>query len=285
MRDTAEAQLPSSLREVQLDFFFDLGEHLDLDQDEGGPDLVGAGQQDISSKSLCVLAQDLRRLDLKIKADATLFWPIQGETSFPTLESLSVMFFPMTPSGTWYFRGPNGRGAETTGYQATADMYPPLTDDNAEDARWHDQEVMAQDVRASEDVRRCPNEYTMSPFLEGFARAAQTMQSLRAFSLWSPLACGLAWVISYAKLGEPSTVYSPEHDFCKSRQLWWKVGDWRPDVELHQLFQTIGRLQHDEEVLEYSNEEETPGDNCLPDQETFVESLAAMPSIGLERSF
>jgi hypothetical protein len=280
----AAAQLPPALREVQLDFFFDLGEHLHLDQDEGGPELVAAGHQDLFSKNLCVLTRSLKRLDLKVKADITLFWPVQGETAFPSLELLSVMFFPITPSGAWYFRGPSGRGAETTGHQITDDMYPPLTDDNAEDAQWHYEE-MPQAMRAPEDFRRFPNEHTMHPFLEAFAKAAQTMQSLKAFSLWSPLARGLAWGIAYAKPGEPATIYSPERDFCNSRQLWWKVGDWRPDSELHQLFQNIGRLQHGEEVLEYWNEGEAPGQNHLPDQETFVESLAAMPSIRLERAF
>jgi hypothetical protein len=118
----ATAQLPPALREVQLDFFFDLSEHLHLDENEGGPDLVGTGQGDPFSKSLHVLAQGLKRLDLKVKADATLFWPVQGETPFLNLETLNVMFFTITPSGSWYFRGRAGRGAETTGYQITDKM-------------------------------------------------------------------------------------------------------------------------------------------------------------------
>ncbi|KAJ4379328.1 hypothetical protein N0V86_005373 [Didymella sp. IMI 355093] len=272
----ATAQLPPALREVQLDFFFDLSEHLHLDEDEGGPDLVGTGQGDPFSKSLCVLAQGLKRLDLKVKADATLFWPVQGQIPFPNLETLNVMFFPITPSGSWYFRGPAGRGAETTGYQITDKMYPPLIDDDPEDAQWHNEDVL-QAIRDPEAFRQIPNEHIMHSFLEAFAKAAQSMQSLKAFSLWSPLARGLAWGIAYARPGEPATVYTPGQDFRDYRHIWWKVGDWRPDGELHQLFQNIGRSQYGETLLEYWNVGEEPGENHLPDQETFEESLAALP--------
>jgi hypothetical protein len=142
-----------------------------------------------------------------------------------------------------------------------------------------------QAIRAPEAFRHIPNEHIMHPFLEAFAKAAQTMQSLKAFSLWSPLARGLAWGIAYARPVEPATVYSPGHDFRDYRQIWWKVGDWRPDGELHQLFQNIGRSQYGETLLEYWNVGEEPGENHLTDQETFEESLAALPLIRLERRF
>lgn len=106
---------------------------------------------------------------------------------------------------------------------------------------------------------------------------------MKALTLWPPLACGLAWGIAHARPGEHATVFSPGSDFCDSRQLWWKVGSWRPDDELHRLFQDIGHIQHDGEMLEYWNE----GDegSFLPGQETFVESLAALPLTRLERRF
>lgn len=129
----AEAKLPSSLREVQLDFFYDLREYLYGEEQGGGRDLAGPGRHDLFSKSLGVLAQDLKRLDLRIKADATLFQPLQDGAPFPNLETLSIMFHPMTPSGSWYFRGLAGRGANVTGYQVIDDMYPPLTSDDPRD--------------------------------------------------------------------------------------------------------------------------------------------------------
>ncbi|KAF9694881.1 hypothetical protein EKO04_006886 [Ascochyta lentis] len=271
-----EAQLSLSLRDVQLDFFNDLRTHLQVEEG-GGLDLVSPATQDFFSSSLRVLGKGLRRLDLRVKADASLFWPDQGSASFPNLESLSVMFHPMTPSGSWYFCGANGKGASDVGYQVTDAMYPPLESNNPQDANWHFEETLDA-VKAPVYFRGVPNEGTLNPFLEAFAKAASTMHALRVFTLWSPLANGLGWGISYARPGERATFYSPDDDFSLSRQLWWRVGNWRPESELHKLFQGIGRLKYDKEVVEHWNEES--GGSALSNQEVFTESKAALTVSG-----
>ncbi|KAG9233483.1 hypothetical protein BJ875DRAFT_43995 [Amylocarpus encephaloides] len=47
----------------------------------------------------------------------------------------------------------------------------------------------------------------------------------------------------------------PGESYLDSRQLWWKVGKWRPDAELHNLFQQIGK-NRGEKLIEYWE------DNC-----------------------
>jgi len=41
-------------------------------------------------------------------------------------------------------------------------------------------------------------------------------------------------------------------NFSKSRQMWWRVAKWRPDPQLHHLFQKIGK-EHEEHLIEYWN--------------------------------
>jgi hypothetical protein len=272
----AKVRLPATLRNVQLDFLNDLGEHLHAEEG-GGPDLVSPATHDLFSSSLRILASNLRRLDLRLKSDPTLFWPAQDSASFPNLEFLHVMFHPMTPSGSWYFLGVDGKGGDDVGFHVTNTMYPPLDPSDPLDANWHFEDI----VDATDSpvyFRQVPNEETMHPFLEAFAVAAGKMHALRAFSLWSPLAHGVAWGIAYARPGERATLYCPSDDFSSSRQLWWKVRHWRCGPSLHKLFQDIGRAEHGEALLEHWNAE--ANDTAWTDQETFIESTAAFPTSG-----
>jgi hypothetical protein len=272
----AEKKLPATLRNVQLDFLNDLEEHLQAEEG-GGLDFVSPATCDLFSSSLRSFASNLRRLDLRLIADSALFWPVEdgAVACFPNLEFLNIMFHPMAPLGSWYFHGIDGEGQYDVGYQVTENMYPPLNSSDRRDANWHFQESYGSTI-APRCFRNVPNEEMMHPFLEAFAKAAGNMHALRAFSLWSPLAWGNAWGIAYARPGEQPTLYSPSAACSSSRQLWWKVGRWRPRASLHELFQDIGRAGYGEELLEHWNDD----DGGWTDRETFTESLAAFPSLG-----
>ena len=275
----AQAQLPTMLREVQLDFFHDLSEHMLTEERGGGPDLAGPATYDVFSSSLCLLAQRLSRLDLRVKADASLFQSTLDETPFSNLQHMSIMLHPMTPSGSWYFCGTDGQGASDVGYQVTNDMYPPLDANDPEDANWHDRDVTTvSDL--PETFRQIPNDITMNPFLEAFAKLALTMRELKAFCLWSPLAGQRAWGIAYAAPGEESPFYEYDGWSTSEPRLWWKVGTWTPEQDLHNSFQEIGRARHGKEPLEYWNSEK--GGTALEYRETFEESSAALPTSGPE---
>lgn len=70
-------------------------------------------------------------------------------------------------------------------------------------------------------------------------------------------AADYAWGISYA---EPSPVpglrvATDSSPPCPSRQLEWMTGNWRPDDELHSVFQGIGRDKHGKELRELWTED------------------------------
>lgn len=49
-------------------------------------------------------------------------------------------------------------------------------------------------------------------------------------------------------------------DFAASRQMWWYVGRWHPDLELLDLFCQIGRQEHGEQlVLHWGDPFTNPG--------------------------
>ncbi|KAJ4312200.1 hypothetical protein N0V94_007569 [Neodidymelliopsis sp. IMI 364377] len=217
-------------------------------------------------------------------ADETLFWPADGSTPFwPKLESLSVMFHMVSPSGAWYFEGPIDVGAKE-GFEIVETSYPLLENMDEDDKsdfdfdwgfEWDDHRVFAQ-------YRVEPNNKTMVPFLTAFAKAAALMPSLKEVALWSPLMFGpdhvreynsfdweevshytqgeLAWGMSYAKPRTQAFNKAIGKDFAAFRQIWWYTGRWRPDLELLHLFQQIGFQEHGEQLSVYWGEEFTnPG--------------------------
>jgi hypothetical protein len=184
------------------------------------------------------------------------------------MESLSVHFYLASPSGAWYFCGPDGEGRDAEGYQITSAMYPSLTPISS-DKEWdhekgenglHDWEGVAASFR----VR--PIEETLTPFLTAFTKAAQAMHRLRRAVLWTSMtwAAGdvddaydtstfdapaeisschtspLAWGIAFAQGGEEAFSTRPGISFADERQIWWKTGRWQPSPSLHQEFQQIG---------------------------------------------
>lgn len=157
----------------------------------------------------------------------------------------------------------------------TDDMYPPLEDGSARDLLWHNEETLYRTNDHVPKFRVVTIEETMQPFLGAFAKAASNMQALKAASLWAPLD-GLAWGVAYAKPGELTTLYGPPgENKSPVRQLWWRVGPWRPNTSLHKLFKDIGHKEHGEDLVEHWNVE--PYGDALLDQEAFQESLAAFP--------
>ena len=98
-------QLPD-LSHANLDFIYPIRKADWVDQRLQMPNLVKPAIYDPFSSSLRLLSYQLRTMKLRVVADETLFWPADGSTpSWPNLESLSVMFHPVSPTGAWYFEG------------------------------------------------------------------------------------------------------------------------------------------------------------------------------------
>jgi len=66
----------------------------------------------------------------------------------------------------------------------------------------------------------------------------------------------MAWVLQYCAPGELSVVdYNPRR-ISECREIQWNIGDWRPDAELHFMFQQIGREQHGDALKERWDDDE-----------------------------
>jgi hypothetical protein len=290
------ASLPDSLQRIRLDFLHDLQFSTYIDHLTPQPDMVSPAANDLFSTSLHHLSHHLRRLHLRVVADETLFWPKDNCTPFwPKLESLIVMFHMVSPLGQWYFIGPNGEGRHTASVEITDASYPPL------ETTPYDEEMDAQitwngyreDTNISNTrIRIAPNDTTIRPFLSAFAKASSNMRALQEAMLWCPLVWDpndedggetetdwlsencpgprtLGWGIHYQAPGEcDCTIQGGQLRLrTKVPQLWWKVGKWRPDPELHELFQQIGRTPWGD-GLEESWDDECSGQG-LVDREYF----------------
>ncbi|KAL1591765.1 hypothetical protein SLS60_011764 [Paraconiothyrium brasiliense] len=272
----------SSLRHVELDLLYPLDQAEYIDQRGSLPNLVKPAAFDPFSTSLRVLSFQLRTMKLCVVADETLFWPAGGDGSppaWPNLESVDVMFHVAAPSGSWYFQGLPGVGS-VDGFDVTNDMYPPLT---TTDVDTHD-DVLAMEAKFDDQqrivqYRVSPNERILIPFLTASARALAHMPSLKDAQIWSPLTlnlslledeegygsfdttqvtnfsdadhAGLAWGMAYRKPGVKAFDSWNGEDFCASRQLWWRVGKWRPGSALHGLYRQIGRERYGDQLKEY----------------------------------
>ncbi|KAL9617419.1 MAG: hypothetical protein Q9160_007776 [Pyrenula sp. 1 TL-2023] len=194
------ATLPQTLRQAQLDFLHPLFEAERIDQTEKVPNLVAPAPYDPFSFSLRSLSYQLRKLELKLVADATLFWPTSVSANgtstppWPNLESVCILFHVSSPSGRWYFGGPHGEGLETEGYEVpdSGASYPPLSDTSS-DRSW-DEDFSENGLDTStitvRKFRVCPNNEVLVPFLTAFAKAASSpnsMPALREACLWAPL--------------------------------------------------------------------------------------------------
>jgi hypothetical protein len=246
------------------------------DQREILPNLILPRQYDPFSTSLRVLSYQLETMVLQVTADQTLFWPTDGTAPhWPNLRYLNVFFYAYSPSGEWYFQGPQGEGSDTSpGYEITQAHYEPM-EANATD-RYHDgiYNITYEAADTKTQFRIVPIDKTLRPFLIAFANAANNMPSLRKALLWTGLEfcpgdvysyykelstemsnaawqSDLGWGIAYAKPGEDVDMKGIGHKDCASRQFWWMTQDWQPDATLHSLFDKIGRFQHGNEAIHH----------------------------------
>ncbi|KAJ4301307.1 hypothetical protein N0V90_003398 [Kalmusia sp. IMI 367209] len=244
-------RLPPSLQVMQLDFINEIHKSVQ-EQIRQMPDLVAPRSFDPFSSSLRILSHYLRRMDLHVVADKTLFWPCDGGTpSWPNMEFLAVLFHIAAPSGEWYFQSPLGEGKHDAGLHL-AEYAAYLSFDEEHDEEWCYQE------RDSYPYARCtfrvvPIDEHLAPFLDAFARAATNMPRLVEAWLWAPLSFnpedmseeqdseimemyeGLnsGWGIVYNAPGAPDTT---GNGVTTTRRIRWRVGPWSPSSELRQSF-------------------------------------------------
>lgn len=268
-------QLPTSLRHVDLDFIYPIGEADWMDQRLQMPNLVKPAIHDPFSSSLRIISYQLRTMKLRVVADESLFWPTDGSTpSWPNLESLSVMFHPASPSGAWYFEGScDVDTGPNEGFEINDSSYPPLecTDEDGNADYQVDWDFDFDSHRLYAQYRVRPVNKTLLPFLTAFAKAAALMPSLKEAALWSLLMFypkdmeeyegfdykevshvvegELAWGVAYTSPRIQGFTDAIGEDFAAFRQMWWYVGDWRPDPELLDLFRQIGRQEQDDEQI------------------------------------
>ncbi|KAF1972014.1 hypothetical protein BU23DRAFT_555527 [Bimuria novae-zelandiae CBS 107.79] len=280
------AELPSTLRQAQLDFLWPLSSAERIAHDEALPNLVEPNVYDPFSNSLRLLASGLRRLELKVVADVSLLWPIDGATSYPNLESVCILLHMSSPTGRWYFDGPQGHGHDAQGLEINDQSYPPLEDSTDDEALDEEADDLGLDTEVIEpkEFRVSPNDELLPPFLAAFAQAASKMPKLKEACLWSPLRwdapedfgdvtdvarhtdCPLAWGITYIAPRTLGFHYEGQH-YSESRQLFWMTGSWRPRDELRDLFSRIG--DQNAELLEYWGLEACGGKEKLPLRDPF----------------
>ena len=128
-------------------------------------------------------------------------------------------------------------------------------------------------------VRIVPNDTALRPFLTAFAKAASNMMALQEAVLWCPLTWDpkdeddyedgsewlpknnvdmtkLAWGVHYQGINELNFTRQGRHVPTKVPLLWWKVGKWRPDPELYELFLQIGHSTGVNDLEEHWEDED-----------------------------
>jgi hypothetical protein len=285
--------MPKSLQRIELNSFCRLSMNIwdYIDHRKPMPNLISPLSKDSFSNNIRISSYHLKELTLHVQADETLFWPEDNSTPiWPHLQLVSIMFHIVSPSGAWYFEGLRGEGRDTLGYAVNDASYPPLehTDEDEDD----EFEVEECGRRSFEEhysfqYRISPNEKVLRPFFSNFAKAAANMPALRQAVLWSLLRFdvdggepderepfmldysefprdryqhgdleNLAWGLAYYKPNYRSYfTNNPAEFFSNARRIWWKVGKWRPDPELHDLFQQIGRREHGKALEEHWKDE------------------------------
>jgi hypothetical protein len=284
--------IPSQLKQLELDFFCPgAREAMTIHHYNAQPNLVSPASRDPFSTSLRILSYHLQEICLRVQADDSLFWPDDGSTpTWPHLQRVFIMFHMVAPSGAWYFDGPKGEGGELIGYELDDSAYAPVEvnddmgDPDCEDVTADD---LCFDSYSYFNFRVRPNNEVLRPFLSSFAKAAANMPDLRQAILWSPLkwnihgggddyppsmfdyfappeSSDLAWGLAYyVPTAGGAFRTNPGEACCKTRQIWWKVGEWRPDLELHASFQEIGRTRYGKGLKEHW-EDDAYGTGLVP---------------------
>ena len=238
------------------------------------PNLIGTAPHDVFSSNIHLLAHNLRKLQLRVVADESLF-SNPTLTSFANMESLDVMFHPVHPSGSWYFKGPEGEGEDTVGRDITSNDYPSL-EANGDESEFHfrlEDEGDRRSTTEPAEFRIVPVDEKIVPLFAAFAKAAATMPRLKEAALWSHLMWApgdleveyqpedlvdapeagqfLGFGVQYLKPKEKVWSSRRGENFSASRQMWWSVGKWRPDKELHGLCKNIGSQEHGDALIQY----------------------------------
>lgn len=181
---------------------------LDMSVDDGDgarhqllpmPNLIYPSGYDPLGSSLRTWSQRLTNFVVKGVFNEALFWPHALETTFSHPQWLNLKDFYVqlerhTPSGWWYFM-PKGKPKFGTPPRNPAedpnDLPQPFTDNPIDGADPFDKRAEdAWDCRQGyfmplEDIftRNVPNEDTMQPLLEGWAKALRSMPSLQRATL------------------------------------------------------------------------------------------------------
>ncbi|KAF1948138.1 hypothetical protein CC80DRAFT_541153 [Byssothecium circinans] len=245
------AALPSPMRNVVLDFSYHLGDTVDIDQREPVPNMVQPSPYDHFSSSLRLLAYQLR------------------------------LFHMTSPTGSWYFQGPQGEGRTTPSSTITTSAYPPFV----RNEEFCEYDVEDHGLRwcnfTTTQFRVVSIDENIVPFMTAFAKAATNMQNLKEAALWCPLAfqavdidrayedaelnpdsmpdiamrldIELAWGLAYAAPGQRALHVSPGIQKASYRPFWWHFGLWRSSGKLHGLLKCIGGKG---EVVEYWEHDE-----------------------------
>ncbi|KAL5388903.1 hypothetical protein DPSP01_002609 [Paraphaeosphaeria sporulosa] len=262
----------SGLRVARLNFLAPLA--VAFEQREPFPDLVSPARHDPLSSSLRVLSYQLRRFSVIALIDPTLFWPAEGASQFwPNLQTLHVMFQIVSPSGDWYFNF-SDKGGSKQGYEIKETDYPPYAETELDrtNLRHCDEVGWANFIHQKE--RTVPNDETLVPLLQSFARATSFMPRLKQAILWAPVRSNAmgeykkkkgvytnnVWGLVYTSPDTEGFMDCRGHQVEGNRQLWWQVANWRPDKATHEMLRQIGKDKHGEDIAEYWEHDYTISD-------------------------
>ncbi|USP75704.1 hypothetical protein yc1106_02978 [Curvularia clavata] len=257
-------KFPRSLQRAHLDFLNPLSRVLQIHHAQPLPDLVAPFRNDLFSSSLRLLCQNLRFLQLRCIIDESIFLQEDGAVSiWPNLEQLDLMFHPARPNGTWYFHAADGRGSDSVGFPVTDAHYPPYKTTELDKEMDELCEKGGYSIGYDDGMRfRTEPHKRLRPLLEGFAKAAIQMKQLKEAVIWFPLILDSETTLHGGELLE---LRDPEWDRAwsitytesscpifpgASRRLEWRTAPWRPDPELHRLYQQIGRSKLGDELEE-----------------------------------
>ncbi|EKG15790.1 hypothetical protein MPH_06993 [Macrophomina phaseolina MS6] len=226
-------------------------------QDRPLPDLAYPLPHDPLSAALRAFSLNLVELDLRVQADASLFWPpaeasSAAEPTWPRLKRLRVELHPALPDGSWLFCGPRGEDPMGGGgYRITdEEHYPPLGPSE------RDEEVdaaFANEGGGAEEGEPCcfrvePVRERVEEVLGAFARAVRRMPVVERADVGVYLAWAPGWEMEEeyedeAPFGEDEeSLHRWGVEYVRSEGgkavVEWQVGEWRPSDELLELFES-----------------------------------------------
>jgi hypothetical protein len=212
-----------------------LGYTPDGHREHGGNLVPSHLSYDPYSAGLRIFSQNLSSLSLTTCLDSTIFWPSPHESNAPTpywpfLKDLYINFSLVSPSGEWYFTGP--------------DYYREDDFSDDPDLYW-------------EYYRVDPDPVTFSPFIEAFAKAVEKMPILEFFHLTSEVEDVHGegkFSIKYHAPGRDAELTCDEEEDDKTvRRVTYDLTDnakWRPSHEVREALKNVGREKFGGEVIE-----------------------------------